>query len=737
MAQATPHTADVNLAEDPTITSGVFGNPLDQYDLPQFQLHLYMAQDNDPDSDNIFTIARTGVTPTQIDNVVIKTYANGVSAGELNFSLSQPGHASLLDDMLKAREPLGIPATSRPILFLTINFTGYTNDLEDEDQGGKIQNIAGPYRYKLILSKIAVTINSEGSTYEVSTIIHNYLAYKNTIYRVPTQIKITGPNIQKGLEDFRTKLLEYYRVNQKSYSRRDDFIFDTSDKSLELYLTDVWSQETKLTPAAEGTTEIYHEDNIEISGTTLNIKEGASFYGVIRAMFSLSPKFRKDVTKRTDPNDPESVAVDNTKTFVKWFRFITAVDELDYDRNRQDYARKYTFKTIVFDTARTDIDIPQANSGLPDDVLIGRFDEVKLRGLLKKAYYYIFTGKNDQITSLEIKFDSGEVLFNQPTAYSIPSAQFGAGQSSRDTRSAVPPLRQPQGPIDSSKLTPGAKSFLQSIQSGVKNDGAKLTLTRADVESLRAVGIVSEQEFSGDTPTIPFLSFGNSPPVIPERGMVQGQQIPDLVEGGAYYGFSNTVFGHLAYQHYLAAMGKTLIALTMTVRGDPWYLGKKPNGDLLENSDPGTDAFNDPLAGCFLRDHTFFFLKMASPRFPDSDVDDEDKGTGYWNYGSQGGMVTSYSGIYLLTQVTNSFSGGIFTSELSGQLMLEFKVDKIVDRVETPPPLSSGGLDSQQPENFYTIVPPTRPSSSSTTPTSSDVEETLLERFRRVTLEGE
>lgn len=648
------------------ITSKVFPNMLDRYDLPQFVCHLYMAENDDPDAKNKYTIAKTGVTATQIDNISIKTFANGVAAGELTFVLTQPGHVSLIDDMIGAQRALGLNHTARPTLFLDIDFTGYSTDTDDDDLGGKIQHIVGPYRYKLVIGKIAISITAEGSTYDVSTMIHNYLGFTDRVFKCPAQFTLTGTTLETALESFKTQLLEYYKQNQKDYTYRDDYVFDLSDSSLDSYRSIAFTPnpdaKTQVTKNPEQEAEEKLHEGIEVNDTSVTIKENASFKMLVQVLLSLVEPFRKDMTRRININDPSSTEVDLNRAFVKWFNIISEVELGQYDEKRRDYARNYTYKVVILDTGRTDVDIPEASDfsdskNLP--ALKSRFNAIIDRGLLRKAYYYIFTGKNDQITSLDIKFDNGECLFHQPTAANETKSALASGQASRIL--PTPPM-DPPGTPPRPGFPPPVATELEGLP---------------ETEQVALAGQIPAEES-------------------PRRIVSQGWAIPQTVEGGTYYGFSNSIFGHMSYQYYLAGMGKSMINLSMTVRGDPWYMGRKP-GELVDSYDLSNDPFSDPQAGCFLRDHTFFFLNLASPRFPDDNYDDEDRGTGYWNFGTGGGMIKSFSGLYLITQVNNTFSQGVFLSELQGILMVEFKVDQIEESVQKAQETASGSSGATDP----------------------------------------
>jgi len=116
----------------------------------------------------------------------------------------------------------------------------------------------------------------------------------------------------------------------------------------------------------------------------------------------------------------------------------------------------------------------------------------------------------------------------------------------------------------------------------------------------------------------------------------------------------NKLWGVLTRQH--AADNQFLIHISLTLRGDPWYLGS-------ESITPGSFASNSERAN-FKRDDNLFWLRLAAPITYDPDWRDEDSAlnSGYWKYD---GTSYTFSGIYRMITVINKFSGGVYTCELT------------------------------------------------------------------------
>ena len=174
--------------DDPYVGK-VYGNILDRYALPTYNVKLYMlrkelsvdAKDGVASFDESLTgppqdqviLAQTGVTAASIDDISIQalTATDGPNAIQVDFTVHQPGAATFLDQMQMARAFLGQENDYMPVVFLEIRFQGYEAGYEpDEDDGGEFAQICGPYRWKLNITEINVEIDEGGSRYDIKAI---------------------------------------------------------------------------------------------------------------------------------------------------------------------------------------------------------------------------------------------------------------------------------------------------------------------------------------------------------------------------------------------------------------------------------------------------------------------------------------------------------------------------------------------------------------------------------------
>lgn len=683
---------------DPALLQSVFPNLLDNYDVPQYTLKLSMKRDNDPAATDERIIAQTSVTATQIDDLTINTLSSGQAGGEVNFRLVQPGHATLLDDMNRYRKELGLNLSVRPIVYLEINFKGYSTS--DDNESSAPVNIAGPYLYKLFVADVDVTIDEKGSEYAVKAIVHSHYAVINSVAEIPALVVNKGSTLRQCCENLRLSLKEYYLKEKPQYHWQDQYEFNLDDKSLFIDGTNIAdtnldesaldSNNQDLTGAgSEERSKIEGSEGIEVTGGEIHIRSGVKMDQFFLVMLSMNEVFKKHIARREN-SDPKA-APKPEQTFVKWFRVLTDVEEGKFDQYRSEYARKFIYKLKVLETARTDIGAPDEKPN--EEQVINRFKQIKERGLLRKAYYYIFTGKNDQITKLDLNFSAGAVVFNPP------GRDFGNPKEALAAQLSNVPSTMGD---DERELYEKILKARSDVITSDKQETTWIGDTDYEDSSSEYVTLVREyetkygKEFGVYASADTTRSMEHKPEPL-DRHYVQTTNAPDYVQAGTYFGFSNTLFGFTSYQYHVAALGSSLVRLDLTVRGDPWYLGKRQvvPGTTTENmsdyilekrkrdDEEVIQVHSSPPEGCFYDDHTYFYLQFLSPRIDLNDYDDEDDDDGYWKFESKDGvLLQSFSGIYLIQSVTNSFSDGIFTSQIDGQLLSELMVDKVKEEMD-------------------------------------------------------
>lgn len=695
--------ADTNVGvQDPNLTENVFPNILDDYDLPQYTLKLSLYEKNDRRTNNERIVAQSSVTATQIDDLVIHTLASGATGGEVTFRLVQPGHATLLDEINKFRVDLGLDLSVRPIMFLEVNFKGYSTSSDSDNEISEPVTIAGPYVYKLFIADVKIKIDEKGSEYDVKGIIHNFYANTNSVAEIPALTVTNGGSVRAICAALEKAIREYYFKEKPEYHIQDEYKFDLdhpslskgfdgniADKALKADAGDALdSDNTDLQgEGLEERKEIQGDNGIEVEGNSIKFRSGVKMEQFFLVLLSMNEEFKKKISRRADGSDPKS-APRPEQTFIKWFRVITDAEEIGFDHYRQEYARRYIYKLVILDTARTDVGPPDEKPN-PEQV-VNRFKDIKERKLLRKAYYYIFTGRNDQIVNLDLDFQAGAVVFNPP------GIDIGNPKEALKAQiNAIPPDIQGQQRKDYEETINARADYIQSgAAGGGVWDKVKGVFVDTKAEKFNELRQAYEEKYKTS-----FLVYGSKETTLSlQRQSVSSLANPDFVQNGTYFGFSNTLFAFKAYQYHIASLGSSLVRLNMTVRGDPWFLGKRIWAGQVTNEEDykkailekrpelgEPDPYSNKLEGCFYGDHTFFYLQFMSPRINMNNYDDEDDDDGYWKFDQVNGTVTqSFSGIYLILGVTNKFSDGVFTSELDASLMSELLVSEIKKDMPQP-----------------------------------------------------
>jgi len=129
---------------------------------------------------------------------------------------------------------------------------------------------------------------------------------------------------------------------------------------------------------------------------------------------------------------------------------------------------------------------------------------------------------------------------------------------------------------------------------------------------------------------------------------------------------SNTLFGQLINQ---GAATTFLVQISMTIRGDPWYMGydtSQGQSNNTQNSQNSSESYesSQPNYAFFGADTNYFFLEIASPRPWDFDYTDEDSllNSGYW---MNTNTSHTFTGMYLIRGVTHNLSNGVYTTDLN------------------------------------------------------------------------
>ena len=402
-------------------------------------------------------LAQTGVTEVGIDNVELVTVPGGVGGSEqstLNFTITQPNAADFPDQIIKARAFLGIPlsATDTP-LFLEINFTGYSEaegvGSQDGDGSGKPLTGAeqiGPYIFPLHLKNFSMDISTGGSSYDFECVVKDDLYSADIFFRLKKMFTTTGDTIYEHLLDLQTQINKHNEKNNAV--ERIDFRLDQQKKTvtgleIEDQTLDItqaekiaFDKQCKVSDATDvrqavsvvkETATYYPGRNDpgrtgEIQKVTvetgkkyvkLDFKQGMKIDDIVGLLLSMNTEFMMKADRSMDPLNPSNEEVDNTKQ-VMWYRIKGSVQYTLWDEKRKQhqktaYILPYTFMTNKSEIAGFPWVVEAANKMSKDD-MAQRVNQMNIR----KAYEYIFTGRNDQITNLNIQYKNGIALLLPP-----------------------------------------------------------------------------------------------------------------------------------------------------------------------------------------------------------------------------------------------------------------------------------------------------------------------------------
>lgn len=431
----------------------VYGNILDMYDNPSYNLKLYMvgpeyskALKEDtlyltsqiaPPGDTV-VLAQTGVTGTQIDDVSIQALVNPSvgSALTCDFTITQPGAATFLDEIQLAKGYLGWENSVETSFFLEIRFQGYETDFDNNDEGGEPAKILGPIVYKLILNTFDLSMNEQGSTYSMRTRIESSKAFGDNVYRTPQTITTTGATITEHVEDYVETLNEWNKNSTGYYEPdiievdlskligvsedgtnsltiiQDESLLTSKDQglaeSVNRVMNETWEIRTKLEQQAaleNAPNDSGTQPEVQFDGDNLSVKEGTSIAEYMYVLLSMCPEFYTKITRKEDIDDPES-KTNTDRAYTSWFKIHTIVEQGPFDKFRQDYSYKYTYVPYLFQTANNNVAVtPEELNPTVEDIR-SRIQQFKANNSLIKAYNFIFTGLNDQILNLDISYNN-------------------------------------------------------------------------------------------------------------------------------------------------------------------------------------------------------------------------------------------------------------------------------------------------------------------------------------------
>lgn len=454
------------------------------------------------DPSETVVLAQTGVTAgNNIDNITIENiskFDSGLITRNINFNITQPGAANFIDQILLARKQLGIPtyATDTP-LFLEIVFQGYDEGLDDADEGGMPYS-HGPFRYRMHLAQIGLSVDGSGSTYDVSCVPTSIVPFQDNFYRMPKNLTTSGKTITEHLENLFEGINDYHKNNNDKYQISDEFEIDltgivggNSGLKNEKLVTNKNSESSQIVnrqfnPNMEDMTpremrkEIRNfqkdeDSSIEIAvyKDTINVKKGITLYDYMCVLLSMNVEFFESCTRTIQAEDPEKADAKKKKdAYTKWIKINADTEYLNFDTFRNVHAKKITYKPFLFKSVDERVQASPEENELTAEETQSRINE--LQSSVFKSYHYLFSGRNDQIYECNIQYDNG-------IAFLLPPAGGTVG----DVSVTAAPLMTDKTPLNEN-ISGGALTE-KVLKAGDKAKVDKL-YRRASDDDIRGLG---------------------------------------------------------------------------------------------------------------------------------------------------------------------------------------------------------------------------------------------------------
>ncbi len=668
-------------------------NPLNGFDIYTYNIELHQV--NPKDMLMLQTAIDTNKTVIVADNsreakynithleqvfalgqgLVRNTYSHN-----FQFEITEPNGATFMDNLVtSALINLGCRNANSARYFLVYEFMGRSANGE---------SIRYPQRflYPVFIQNIEMQVTGDGSKYMVKAIAEYTSGYQYLEHTVKGAITLEAATVGEFVAEFLFKYnkMQLREVQANPAQALQDFYDITFDEETDTTEWLSWpiqqSAEVlrKLGPSAIG-------DKIHF-----NIPNGSTLTEILGIVLQATKEYKNIPTHdggfmKTLPSNQAERGIDVLPVFHK---IITQTEYIDFDVLRNDWNKKVTFKVKKHIVPDIPMDALQYRTGITDEqIQAKRVNEIFNTGLLKKRYDYIFTGLNTEVLNFDIKFNRAYYVMSVINNGKVgdPNAQAPTvglnSQFVEGSLSAISALSGQQALImeaitniqktatnengEPVVLTPEAQQQLEQLeeQAGIlqeeilrnsainnQQSGVRLSNARSLTDGPRSIAENQIQAHELENEIVQPLRFHG-----------------DMVDDSDVYGpESDLEGGTIQFGTIKANLENTsdLMDIEITVRGDPYWLGK-PNSFYrsLVNGNTVGELCDYELGG------PMFFLNMHLP------IDEDSSGR------RRPRNDYRVSGLYRVLNVTSTFESGRFIMVLRAKRDPLTNVPQVLNRL--------------------------------------------------------
>jgi hypothetical protein len=393
------------------------------------------------------TTTKFGAPEFFIDNVTFQsiispTPATGnTNVTGFNFEIYEPYSMGLfLQSLQVASINAGYPnyLTGTPYL-LMLQFAGNT------DSGSVLPTNEILTKYFAIqFTKCDMTVDEGGSRYAATAVPYHHMAFTDTVQSSETDVRLTGSTVKEVLSTGPQSLVSYlnkteeelFKAGQKAIPDQYEITFpaEVSDKSKTLAdrfnigsaKIDPNKIASSVIKGSSSRSEILDVGSNKIGSAPMPFKDSTSGNFVYKdenevidtdlggftdnAKVTIDPSTREfrfptgskivriiQDTILVSKYASDAIKVENLDNgMVQWFRIDVHVELLDIDVIRGVRAKKYIFRVLPFLVSGSILKNPSAATPGTNN----------LKKIIAKRYDYIYTGQNNHILRVDLKFNA-------------------------------------------------------------------------------------------------------------------------------------------------------------------------------------------------------------------------------------------------------------------------------------------------------------------------------------------
>ena len=794
-------------------------NPLSEYQSYTYHFRLFVAQDYDYlttlnegdregeikpgdvfraiDSNPMRIIAESGVTTGfNIQEVKIESLVGpnmetqNTNATQFVIQIQEPLGTSFVELMRNAAVDLNIRNMDKCPYFLELTFMGYNEQgnlvgqidpetpvksalLTDEyDNGGR-------WLYQIKITNIETELTASGSNYTVTALPYSEDAFDPAVGCSPALITPSGKTIKEFLEALKLALNEQWR---RYFQLPDVYTFDFVVHSREADNDPNNYQLVSPTPDVEENRNDRWEAGVAVP--TMSVPLGMEISAIIESAFAQTHEAQTraaNVLRRADSAlsaEDAQAARDNRNGMssvalyraAKLFRIEPDVEIIGYNYDDNFYRKHITFHIWPFFSQAPVLSKNLAGEARRPEVQSLLFNELIDRGFFRKKYDYIFTGKNTEVTRLDIRFNlawsavlpalssfhqnpedaitharraeeepepaapSTDADAPRPAPAGTPTEDraIEAGRDVITDQSAIQekerelrllPADDPRRPALEAEIARMKQEAFETSTAELAYNAAALRgryqrnrLLEEEADSKRRRG--PDKKYLEDLEEIPaFAATDNNLEPLAHNISFSRPNSQTTNRGGTGYavpvGGEKGVYGAVLEQMY-GPLTTGLINIDLEIRGDPYWLSHsnvERRLHFLSSPPPLTPASK---MAAYMEGDNVFMLEFSYPFNIDSETGDINIREGVSDSDDTGPIkmerLDKFTGMYRVVRVTNTFSGGEFRQTLKSQRfpLLDLARAMQFSGTHQGGPIASGSSATNQAARDATSPAPSR-----------------------------